>query len=115
MAKYTIEIKNNTITNITPITEKMTRNEAIKVLEDYVGDHIAIIGGGKSMSENQKAELRHYAKVLAPIEDEDDEWDEYEYCEDECDCDCCDCECDKDTLDSLAARMILRIREILGE
>lgn len=43
--------------------------EAIKVLEDYVGDHIAIIGKGVSLSDNQKRELRKYADMYAP-EDE---------------------------------------------
>ena len=41
---------------------------AIKVLEKYVGGHIAIIGGGENMSEEQKAELRMYAERLAPTE-----------------------------------------------
>ena len=80
---------------------------AIKVLEKYVGGHIAIIGGGENMSEAQKAELRMYADRLAPT----DECDRYEegyadgYAEGtkdtlaelECDCDeDCDeeCECD---------------------
>lgn len=42
--------------------------EAIAVLEKYVGGHVAIIGGGKEMSESQKAELRRYADMLAPTE-----------------------------------------------
>ena len=109
MAKYNVEIKDNGTIVLTPITDKMTRNEAIKVLEDYVGDHIAIIGGGNHMSENQKAELRHYARTLAPIEDEDDEYDEYEYCEDECECDCDEC------ISNLAQKMVDRIREILAD
>ena len=108
MAKYNVEIKDNGTITLTPITDEMTRNEAIKVLEDYVGDHIAIIGGGDHMSENQKAELRHYARTLAPIEDEDDEYDEYEYCEDECECDCDEC------ISNLAQKMVDRIREILA-
>jgi hypothetical protein len=81
---------------------------AIKVLEKYVGGHIAIIGGGENMSEEQKAELRMYADKLAP-EDmcssyEDGYADGYEEgvrdalanLEDECDCEDCDedCECD---------------------
>ena len=90
--------------------------EAIKVLENYVGDHIAIIGGGESMSERQKAELRAYADRLAPT--------------DKC-CDCCDCcedydedydededeivEDELDEISELAARMIKRIREILND
>ena len=125
MTKYIIEIKDNSIVNITPITKSMEIETAKAILEEYVGDHIAVIGGGDHMSENQKAELRHYAKVLAPIEDEDDEYDECGYCEDEDDyderepnCGCHDnggCECREETLDTLAARMILRIREILGE
>ena len=93
--------------------------EAIKVLENYVGDHIAIIGGGDYMSDKQKVELRAYADRLAPIdEDEDYDEDEYDCDEYEPNCGCHDnggCECGKETLDSLAARMILRIREILGE
>jgi hypothetical protein len=106
MAKYNVEINENGTITITPITAEMTRNEAIKILENYVGDHIAIIGGGDHMSERQKAELREYADRLAPIDECEDE--------DECDCEEC-CECGEESLDSLAARMILRIREILAE
>jgi hypothetical protein len=95
---------------------------AIKVLEKYVGGHIAIIGGGENMSEKQKAELRMYADRLAPTEcphcaeqyskgydkgyDEgyedclsecadDEDYDECEDEEDECECQCnskCQCE-----------------------
>ena len=43
--------------------------EAIKMIEEYVGDHIAIVGKGVSLSENQKRELRKYADMYAP-EDE---------------------------------------------
>ena len=81
--------------------------EAIKVLEDYVGDHIAIIGKGVSLSDNQKRELREYADRLAPI-DEYEEWDEDED-EDEI------VEDELEQVSELAARMIKRIREILGE
>ena len=42
--------------------------DAIAVLEKYVGGHVAIIGGGEGMSESQKAELRRYADMYAPIE-----------------------------------------------
>ena len=50
-------------------------------------------------------------------EDEDYEDEDYED-EREPNCGCHDnggCECGKETLDSLATRMIARIREILGE
>ena len=100
-----------------PKTE-MSVSEAIKVLENYVGNHIAIIGGGDHMSESQNAELRAYADRLAPVDK----------CCDCCDCDCCDYDEDEDEIvededeivedeldevSELAARMILRIREIL--
>ena len=90
--------------------------EARKVLENYVGDHIAIIGKGDHLSENQKRELRRWADTLAPV--------------DKC-CDCCDCcedynedydededeivEDELDEISELAARMIKRIREILND
>ena len=45
----------------------MSVSEAIKVLEKYVGGHIAIIGGGENISESQKAELRRYADMYAPL------------------------------------------------
>ena len=48
--------------------KSITVAEAIAVLEKYVGGHVAIIGGGKGMSESQKAELRRYADMYAPIE-----------------------------------------------
>jgi hypothetical protein len=117
MAKYNVEINENGTITITPITAEMTRNEAIKILENYVGDHIAIIGGGDHMSERQKAELREYADRLAPIDECEDEDEDY-YDDYEPNCGCHDnggCECGEETLDSLAARMILRIREILAE
>jgi hypothetical protein len=41
--------------------------DAIAVLEKYVGSHVAIIGGGEEMSESQKAELRRYADMYAPL------------------------------------------------
>ena len=111
----------------------VTVAEAIKVLENYVGDHIAIVGKGVSLSENQKNELRRYADMYAPTEHK---------CCDCCDCDCCDYDededdydedyyddhepncgchdnggykCGEESLDTLAARMIKRIREILAE
>ena len=49
-------------------TAKPTVAEAKAILEEYVGDHIAIIGKGASLSENQKRELRKYADMYAPIE-----------------------------------------------
>ena len=49
-------------------TAKPTIAEARAILEEYVGDHIAIIGKGKTLSENQKRELRKYADMYAPIE-----------------------------------------------
>ena len=100
----------------------VTVAEAIKVLENYVGDHIAIVGKGVSLSENQKNELRRYADMYAPTEhkccdccgcdeDEDDDDDLWE--DDECECDCHSDEVEE--VSALAARMIKRIREILGE
>lgn len=47
--------------------KSITVAEAIAVLEKYVGGHVAIIGGGKGMSESQKAELRRYADMYAPL------------------------------------------------
>lgn len=132
-------------------TAKPTVAEAKAILEEYVGDHIAIIGKGKTLSENQKRELRKYADMYAPSPscedkyeeeydkgyhagytdalaeigededeyedyDEDDHEDDYEECEPNCGChNNGGCECGKETLDTLAARMIARIREILGE
>ena len=86
---------------------------ARKILEDYVGDHIAIIGKGDTLSENQRKELRYWADKLAPIDK----------CCDCCGCDCCDYDEDEDEivedeldeLSELAARMIRRIREILDK
>ena len=107
MAKYIIEIKDNCIINLTPLTKSMEIDKAKEILEEYVGDHIAIIGKGKTLSDRQKRELRQWADTLAPIEEED--------CCDCCDecCDCCDEECED--MSVLAGRMIIRIREILGE
>ena len=96
--------------------------DAIAVLEKYVGGHVAIIGGGEGMSESQKAELRRYADMYAPIEcphckeqynkgydkgyDEgyedclsecadDEDYDECEDEKDECECQCeCHGKCD---------------------
>lgn len=48
-------------------TEKPSIAEAKAVLEEYVGDHIAIIGKGKTLSENQKKELRRWADTLVPL------------------------------------------------
>ena len=104
----------------------VTVAEAINVLENYVGDHIAIVGKGVSLSENQKNELRRYADMYAPTEhkccdccdlydccneDYDDDDDLRE--DDECECDCHSDEVEEVSV--LAARMIKRIREILGE
>lgn len=114
--------------------------EAIKVVEEYVGNHIAIVGKGASLSENQKRELRKYADMYAPshsceCEDRYDEGyaDGYEegYADGSCECDCeCEphcgchdnggyeCECrrdDADEISALARRMIARIEEILAE
>ena len=115
----------------------VTVAEAIKVLENYVGDHIAIIGKGVSPSENQKNELRRYADMYAPTEHkccdccdlyddcvegyEDDDYDDYDeddYDDYEPNCGCHDnggCKCGEESLDTLATRMIKRIREILAE
>lgn len=118
MAKYTIEIKDNTIINITPITKSMEIETAKKILEDYVGDHIAVIGKGETLSANQKRELRKWADKLAPIEDEECQCYKKGFTEgyvqatsevlstldDECECngqcdECCECEChEKDKL-----------------
>ena len=98
--------------------------EAIKVVEEYVGNHIAIVGKGASLSENQKRELRKYADMYAPshcceCEDRYDEGyaDGYEegYADGSCECDC-ECHCDEaDEVSAMARRMIARIEEILGE
>ena len=88
-------------------------SEAIKVLEKYVGDHIAIIGGGTKLSDSQKMELRRYADMYAPIDECDryeegyadgyaegtkDTLAELEYdCDEDCDEECeCDCHSDKE-------------------
>jgi hypothetical protein len=115
MAKYIIEINNNSISNITPLTKSMEIENAKAILEDYVGDHIAVIGKGKTLSDRQKRELRQYADILAPIEDEDEDYDECEPncgCHDDGGCDCCD---EYSQWDALAEQMIARIREILEE
>ena len=124
--KYTVEIKDNKIVNITPITKSMEIAEAKAILEEYMGDHIAVIGKGKTLSENQKRELRRWADVLAPspsckCEDRYDEgytdgYDEgYADALAECECDC-ECHCDEaDEVSAMAKRMIARIEEILGE
>ena len=101
-------------------------SEAIKVLERYVGDHIAIIGGGTNMSDSQKMELRRYADMYAPT----DECDRYEegyadgYAEGtkdtlaelECDCDedcdeCCECDCHTDEEVKKLAKVIVKLIE----
>ena len=101
---------------------------AIKVLEKYVGGHIAIIGGGENMSEAQKAELRRYADMYAPTdEDEDDRYEEGyadgyaegtkdALAELECDCDedCdeeCECDCHTDEEVKKLARVIVKLIE----
>jgi hypothetical protein len=107
-------------------TAKPTVAEAKAILEEYVGDHIAIIGKGKTLSENQKRELRRWADVLAPLPSRKDRYDEgYDkgyadgYDEGYADgCDECDCEChcnEADEVSAMAKRMIARIEEILGE
>jgi flagellar biosynthesis/type III secretory pathway protein FliH len=104
-------------------TAKPTIAEAIKIVEEYVGDHIAIVGKGASLSENQKRELRKYADMYAPCECKDrydegyaDGYDEgYADGCDECEC---DCEChhnEADEVSAMAKRMIARIEEILGD
>ena len=126
MAKYTIEIKDNTIIKVTPITKSMEIETAKRILEDYVGDHIAILGKGETLSANQKTELRDWADKLAPIEGkcscyEEGYADGYTdgYVEgtadtlDELDCDCdedCDeegeCDCHNDELAQAIAKLL---------
>jgi hypothetical protein len=106
-------------------TAKPTVAEAKAILEEYVGDHIAIIGKGKTLSENQKRELRRWADTLAPLPSRKDRYDEgYDkgyadgYDEGYADgCDECECEgCNEaDEVSVMAKRMIARIEEILGE
>jgi hypothetical protein len=97
---------------------KPTVAEARAILEEYVGDHTAIIGKGKTLSDRQKKELWDWAMTLAPeyapsrsceCEDryeegyadgydegvrdtladlEDEDYDECEDEEDECECQC---------------------------
>ena len=105
-------------------TAKPSIAEAIKIVEEYVGDHIAIVGRGASLSENQKRELRKYADMYAPshsckCEDRYDEGyaDGYEegYADGSCECDC-ECHCNEaDEVSAMAKRMIARIEEILGD
>ena len=102
-------------------TAKPTIAEAIKVVEEYVGDHIAIVGKGASLSENQKRELRKYADMYAPshsceCEDRYDEGYADGYEEGYADGCECECHCDEaDEVSAMAKRMIARIEEILGE
>ena len=105
---------------------KPSVDEAKAILEEYVGDHIAIIGKGRTLSENQKRELRRWADVLAPLPTCEDKYEEgydkgyadgYDegYADgcDECECECC---CDEaDEVSAMARRMIARIEEILGD
>jgi hypothetical protein len=120
MAKYTVEIKNNEIVNITPITKSMEIAEAKAILEEYVGDHIAVIGKGKTLSENQKRELRRWADVLAPLPSckckggyDEGYADGYDDGCEECEC---ECHCDEaEEVSTMAKRMIARIEEILGD
>jgi hypothetical protein len=65
--------------------KKMSVAEARAVLEDYVGDHIAVIGKGKSLSDKQKRELWNAAHSLAPELAPD-----YKGGCNCCGCDCCD-------------------------
>ena len=101
-------------------TAKPTIAEAIKIVEEYVGDHIAIVGKGASLSENQKRELRKYADMYAPshsckCKDRYDEgyadgYDEgYADGRDECECDCCD------EADKVVAELHKRIMEWLSD
>ena len=71
-------------------TKKMSVAEARAVLEDYVGDHIAVIGKGKSLSDNQKRELWNAAHSLAPELAPDYKG----VCGDCCGCDCHDDPCE---------------------
>lgn len=120
---------------------KPTITEAIKVVEEYVGDHIAIVGRGASLSENQKRELRKYADMYAPSPSRGDRYnegyakgyddgyadacdececeDDYEECEPNCGCHDnggCECRCDEaNEVSAMVKRMIARIEEILGQ
>jgi hypothetical protein len=104
----------------------MSVSEAIKVLEEYAGGHIIVIGGGDHISESQKEELRRYADMCAPT----DEYDRYEegyadgYAEGtkdtlaelECDCDedCdekCECDCHNDEEVKKLAKVIIKLIE----
>jgi hypothetical protein len=69
--------------------KKMSVAEARAVLEDYVGDHIAVIGKGKSLSDKQKRELWNAAHSLAPELAPDYKGG----------CNCCGCDCDDDPCD----------------
>ena len=125
--KYTVEI--------TLIIENITKSKpsvakAREVLENYVGDHIAVIGKGETLSDRQKRELWDLAMKLAPEyapkchcnDESDDRYDEgyadgYDdgYADgcDECECDC-ECHCNEaDEVSAMAKRMIARINEIL--
>ena len=106
-------------------TAKPTVAEAKAILEEYVGDHIAIIGKGKTLSNRQKKELWDWAMKLAPEyapspckckggydEGYADGYDDgYADGCDECEC-CCD---EADEISAMAKRMIARIEEILGD
>ena len=102
-------------------TAKPTVAEAKAILEEYVGDHIAIIGKGASLSENQKRELRKYADMYAPSPSCEDKYEEEydkgyhagytdalaEIGEER--------EEEVDEISDMARRMIARIEEILGD
>lgn len=101
---------------------KPTIAEAIKMVEEYVGNHVAIVGKGASLSENQKRELRKYADMYAPSPSCEckggyDEGYADGYDDGYADgCDECECECDEvEEVSELAKRMIARINEILGD
>lgn len=53
-------------TNKSKPVAKPTVAEAKTILEEYVGDHIAVIGKGKTLSDRQKRELWDWAMALAP-------------------------------------------------
>lgn len=95
-------------------TAKPTVAEARAVLEEYVGDHIAIVGRGASLSENQKRELRKYADMYAPSPscECEDRYDEgYADGYDDGYTDGCD-ECDEvDEITALAEQIIKILKE----
>lgn len=95
-------------------TAKPSVDEAKAILEEYVGDHIAVIGKGKTLSENQKRELRKYADMYAPSPscECEDRYDEgYADGYDDGYTDGCD-ECDEvDEITALAEQIIKILKE----